>query len=120
MGNHSGQREIATDNEKLQAYNRKLQRTTGNRNRQWGIATDNRKSVTGGVASSRQLGLGLGQSGGFLDIIPSIAGNQLLSPLGVAGPAQFLTTLGSLTPWMVIKSQWTKGITMDKGNRNEQ
>ncbi|KAJ3975703.1 hypothetical protein EV361DRAFT_865169, partial [Lentinula raphanica] len=27
------------------------------------------ESVTGGVASSRQLGLGLGQSGGFLDII---------------------------------------------------
>ncbi|KAJ3794126.1 hypothetical protein GGU11DRAFT_748273 [Lentinula aff. detonsa] len=58
--------------------------------------------VTGGVASSRQLGLGLGQSNWILctsgDLRLTIAGNQLISPLGVAGPAQFLTTLGSLTP----------------------
>ncbi|KAJ3837604.1 hypothetical protein F5878DRAFT_642637 [Lentinula raphanica] len=33
------------------------------------VKCNSRCLVTGGVASSRQLGLGLGQSGGFLDIM---------------------------------------------------
>ncbi|KAJ3983231.1 hypothetical protein F5890DRAFT_1601467 [Lentinula detonsa] len=70
-----------------------------------------RSHVTGGVASSRQLGLGLGQSNWILctsgDLRLPIAGNQLLSPLGVAGPAQFLTTLGSLTPRTVTSQVLT-------------